>query len=374
MTLIAKFEVNGSPILISDLLASQDNDPLRPTALPLAGVARSISDGAREVYFTGLAQKNALIGGNFVIAFAGDPTQAKDIAETLRLAARDEAMSIEIYDRAMTTVAPERRSRLSYIALLYSVDNADPPTSLLTTLRSADIQPSFGGPLGPLLVAGTGAAMFMGSLSDAVGQLKIYDHFPDGLGAVMFALGQIAGALGNELKTPTNLLEKWGAGFEIVALHEGGIFKKVGDVLFLFWEVVQEGGGYRLQLNPKFMKIDYWRDFLIIRVRDLTDDEQGNGPIWTDRVHAIGPMLEANEFKVSEFSMPPLDSTYTCSFVEPPPEDGRDAPIFSQVRFHARSAQGFKELDDNKIIELISQSLLADVVRAAEQHFGYSLT
>jgi hypothetical protein len=152
MTLIAKFSVNGVPLLIGDVLVSSDAIAGRETTLPLVGdINKVIADHGLR-FEVGFKQKVNSIGERLAIAWSGPMMQAERALRALSaISTRNNPTSDDIR-RALEAI-----DRLCLIGLLH---RGTVGTDVEVDHFAMGIQPIEQAGLGKVFAAGTGRAAF----------------------------------------------------------------------------------------------------------------------------------------------------------------------------------------------------------------------
>ena len=281
MTIIMGYTVGIVPIVMGDILVTREG--AFDSAFNRLAFGRM--DDKAPAHVTMLRQKVNIINDNVILAWAGDFFQARaafrHITETLER--RPEAAD-DI--RAVIAAIPEaERDDLSLIGF---IRNPASTKFFFEGIKRIDVQA-----LQNAVVAGSG----MGYVGQLIGELE-YSYrtgrnvdMPDPIKAVLYAMEIAAKAAGMEHASGENLVDCWGGAIEVASFEQERA-KKLSDALYLFWDFHTEAGG-RLELVPKFVKVEYHNDLLVIF-------------LLTGR----GPSRKELTFDVGVWGVPPLLSSY----------------------------------------------------------------
>ncbi len=298
MTLIAKFSVNGVPLLVGDVLVSSDAITGRETTLPLVGdINKVIADHGLR-FEVGFKQKVNLIGERLAVAWSGPMMQAERALRALSaISTRNNPTSDDIR-RALEAIDNEAIDRLCLIGLLHR-DTVG--TDVEVHHFAMGIQPIEQAGLGRVFAAGTGRAAFLALLQKS-------DWTNSGSGNHYQVAHALLGGLTNEeYRTGRTIMDRWGGGFEAITFQEGR-FEKIGDVLHTFWRLNQTSND-PIGLLPMFYKTAYLRDALIVRSARFDEVGMRTFALTSTDLVLVPPLL-MNVSDYDERELDPVDFTY----------------------------------------------------------------
>ena len=250
MTAVARMTVNNFPLLIGDLVTSNEEwEGDRAIHLLTVGPHTIVFPTGSGFTISGLRQKIAIVGTNLAIAWAGNQLAAKTIIKEM----------IEINDSRPFTLA----SLWSYFDTLPKVAIND-EVSFLGWVKEGTRVQGFGfrsiefanSKFGKVGLLGSGAADFRDYLDVPEIPRWETDHPWQSFSAGLLLSGFL---LRVEMQNRSSLLQYYGAGYEIAGIEEDG-FQKLDNVTFAFWEAQLNGKRVTFILQPRIQKYSYCGD------------------------------------------------------------------------------------------------------------------
>ena len=229
MTLIARFTVNGWPVLIGDLLLSGKPLPTTKIALPTLRDIEDVFSASDETVPRNLKQKISIIGENVVIGWAGISQTAADVIGTLvRKSTREQFTTDSLYSHfsslpqtvwneiGMTGFILEGKM-LNAFGRGNSFSNYD-----TTVFRNVGL-------------LGSGSGDLLKTFVDTRVEQRSEGPFNKSQIAVLMGLTKACNALGWELANYESLKQFYGGGYEVGSLLDGK-FQKIDNIMYFVWE------------------------------------------------------------------------------------------------------------------------------------------
>lgn len=249
MTLVAAFLDNGCPVLLGDLLTSA------PTASPTetlvsVPLARRLDhnvpvDGGYKL--VGLTQKVVIVSDRLCVAWTGPVWRADALLRYLRSAEqRDPNGSlIELFQ----SYPREDYGDLEMVAYAFEPGG-------WRWFTSPEMDSMEYGPFKTLCVGGSGRPALLETIENH--EMKNFGAHPDSNPynhSVAYTLALVGQLLAKQANSDYGLAQGWGGGFEVAYFdHPSRRFKKVNNILYLNWEVVEVApGSFWLALLDPFV-------------------------------------------------------------------------------------------------------------------------
>ena len=302
MTVIARFEVRGIPMLVGDALLSAEPSVERSVSLPLIpGVNRHLPTTAARIV-AGMTQKLNIVTDRLTIAWAGSYEQAVRTFSSIRPVAERANCSADDIQQVIEDIDPHHRNQLHLLGYLSTPEGNGHRFQFLRL----NVDRRYGGPIGDLYIAGTGDVQFVNVLADVVDMQNpsaTSETLPWAFGATL--IGHLVRL---EWTDASNILSWWGGAFEVATIRRGR-FEKIGNILHLFLTYEPSGN---LRLHPLLYKMDYWQDILTIRAIQIGE----HGRVTREDLHLIQPIFRRNdEYNFAEFRVPSLKCQTLCAHV-----------------------------------------------------------
>lgn len=311
MTLIASFLINNVPVLIGDLLISHERGGQAvDVSIPSWHEANQFIQDEGPVRIINLYQKLNLISDNVCIAWSGSLIQAKTLIKHLRSEIQSRDINYIEYSRMLAEYSKEDTSDLTIIS--HFVENG---------ILKRD---HLGAPPFPydgleVQVAGSGASYFLEAIQYTITPEPSDANSLDLNHVVGPALTFVATAFGNQILTGDGVAEGWGGGFEIAFLMNGK-FKKLSNVMFLYWYAQEMiDGAINISEVPMFVKTEYLGHNLSVFVCD------GRDKISIPRHYLISPVFDSSA--PSTPSHPSLDFDWLVNYVHIDHADGQSSAM-----------------------------------------------
>jgi hypothetical protein len=278
MTLIAGFRRNECPILMGDILISNNTESSTMLTFPTVGKISpdSLKNGIyRPSEFN---QKVNLLSPHLALAWSGNLLEAKEFMAQIVGAGFHNDPSRERIIEIYNDLAPED---LSIIGLSYDAENITlfEKNSVKVNVHDSSFDWFQAG--------GTGYKRLL----DAIPK-KHSQHVkgsPNKLEyGIYTAISFTTHLLSLELYTGITLYELFGAGYEILHPYRNGL-AKFTDLTYYFWNAEERAPG-KWNLSSPFlaMKYSYHKDVLVIRSMSLRDGDTSK--VWNDELCVIKPI------------------------------------------------------------------------------------
>lgn len=290
MTVILGSLYQNVPCLLGDVMISSTNPPKRKVDLPVSGQSSSetpIRWGTQ--YFTDFRQKLNLIGPHLIVAWSGNLFEAQTAIKHLRHGyAGVDPSSFDQLVKLTDSVAELGMKNTTLVCLL-----ANEERWLLRSIGAAKrFQTSWGE---EAITAGTGEDHLIDALDTAI-EHKHEDGFNQAIGSLIIAASRMwfldISGVGPSLA--------FGGAYEL-AIKQNNRVTKINDILYTNHVYLPDQG---IGLVPIFKKIDYYQDYLVVRILDLSDPPKK-------------PSDDADIRRAAVYLIPPADHRWSPS--SPPP-------------------------------------------------------
>jgi hypothetical protein len=307
MTVVARFGINGLPIVIGDLLLSIEDPSASLVSVPTTESLLPVFPPGSTCVPCGLRQKVAVVADNLVVGWAGTMSTAGDVIAELVERSKSAPFTNESlrthFDGLSKTIWDE-------IGLVGVIDDPDKTNSFCCDKRSEFTSPL----LGKYALLGSGAP-------GVKEMLEKMTRMPEGLEGPVDAVGQsfgfvwelVASLLGMEVLTLRNLNDFYGAGYEI-ATRQDKRYAKVDDMIYLFWRAfVTAKGQIRVDRLPvRACRYAYHKDILVIRSIKLED--KGTSQSAEQRLFYISPVYrQIQPAELSGIAAPSMNARNLCN-------------------------------------------------------------
>jgi hypothetical protein len=285
MTLIAGFFKNGVPIIMGDLLVSDNDQSEKILTLPSVGEIskQNFSDGQYSP--SHLCQKALLLSSKLSICWAGNKRYASCFVKEI---IKNNLHKNPSYD-ALQTLYNEIVETDNFSIIGLYRDGTEMRIFDFNSLPVLDLitNPEFG------YFKATGSGY--GALLETMPNLKmnISSGDPNKLEqGISTALLLSSSLLSQELMTRSSLQELFGVGYEIIHPLGSGL-NKFTDISYVFWQAEETTPG-KWQLLPfpfVAFKYSYIGDFLVIRsVRCSSNSKNPSCNVDSDEIHVVNPI------------------------------------------------------------------------------------
>lgn len=308
MTIVARFGIQGCPMLMGDLLLSIKDPSASPALIPTAEDLSKVFPAGSTYVPSGLRQKIIVLSDTFALGWAGTRVVARDIIAEVRRKNAATPFTRETLQKHFDALD---ESVWKKIGLVGFIEDAAGMTSF-----SCDNTTTFSTPLlGEVALLGSGTA----------GVRKVLEGIPSlpvGIGgtpnvvdlSVGFSL-QLSGVLLNfEMATLQNLNDLYGGGYEIATVLNQK-FAKVDDITYLFWQASVDGkGGVRISRLPlKACRYSYHNDILLIRSAKFED--KGDMRAFEQRLFAVSPVYrDPDPGEMKGITPPSFNARFLCNY------------------------------------------------------------
>ncbi len=287
MTVVVGYLDNDIPCLLGDIMISSTIPPNKNVTLPVSG-QQSVDTPIRwdTHYFTDFQQKLNSIGPHMMIGWAGSLIEAKTAIKAIR--------------KKYNEIDPTDFEQLS--SVLLCVDNLGlKDVSLIAVIANDDrwslkhfgsASKKFITPWGENAVAaGTGEDFIMETL-EIESSFTSEDKWNKSYSRLITTAARMwfydISGIGPQLA--------FGGGYEL-AIRQNNRITKITDILYVNHVYRPEEG---IGLVPIFKKVDYWNDFLVIRILDFSDPP-------------ATPNADAEYKRSAVYLIPPVDHNWNNS-------------------------------------------------------------
>lgn len=333
MTVVTRFDVDGHPVFISDLLISSEDDT-SSARLPTLGAIDQIFPKGSGFVPTGLRQKTAILSPSVVIGWSGSALSARTYLTTLKEIARNQELTIEIIEQ--TTRDLDHQGLINELTTLGAHWNL-----LKSTVETFGIPPckkARSDNYGSVYLIGGGWNWF-GAFMETGNDLTIVPPDDKSLRAALTGQAIAGAGAALEVDNGFSLLEYFGGGYEVTTLWANG-FRKLEGVTNLVWR----GESFKAPVEFSISHVSkgrYINDFLNIQVlRPGADDSQSADAVKHHRTEsflippAYRPIITpaTPSFNIEEFN-----SSIICHYFVVGPESQRQCK--AQVEFYSETTQ-----------------------------------
>jgi hypothetical protein len=308
MTLVARFAIQGCPMLMGDLLLSIDDVSATPAPIPTIDDLSKIFPVGSPTVPAGLAQKLAVISDTFVLGWAGTQPTARDvIAELKERNGRDPFTR----DSLMEFLDAYNDSVWNEIGLVGFIEDSAGMTQFACDRTVVFQSPAFG----TVALLGSGTTAVRDMLENDIQSLPTVLDGAANVTAMSVGAGLfLSGALLNfEMATIDNLNDMYGAGYEIATVLNQR-FAKVDDITYLFWRADVHGQRILVSRLPlSVCRYSYHDDILVIRSAKF--DDRGDARAFDQRVFAVSPVYRhIAQSELTAITLPNLNARYLCNY------------------------------------------------------------
>jgi hypothetical protein len=339
MTLIVGYKINSCPVLFGDVLLSNPKGSGNSISTP----AWHTTDEPPTLQIVNMVQKVNLVHEHACFAWAGSYLQARVFATALQ--AHLEANDLD--DKKM-------------LAFLHSFDKADYSdlACIIYTVHEKFLKcyqvnaPEYELDGLKVQTGGTGTGHFIDVISHVYKPPNENDRSERAV--IAPGLSYIASAFGEQIMTGCGVDDGWGGAFEL-AFFANGKFKKIDDVLYVFWTAVQdEKGEFTLRNYPYLVKTNYFGDTFTVMVNDYGIEKRQT------RIYNICPLGKTDQTPHT----PELTFSYLINYIFIEKANGkRESCTTIMTR---KSAMGFTiERRDDAIHLEFSRDFIQELCEAA---------
>lgn len=315
MTAVIRFNFPESPILLADLLLSAPPNPDREFALPTLGKTRFNWGRLQELVPSSLCQKLVLVSDDLVVAWTGNFMKAQIFFSELKARSDRESFSLNELKQYL-----EGLDESNWMGA-----NSATGIGILGFFHSGDgLFHHFGHGSSAIMTRQFGWTDVLGSVIEAMPMIANQELITDQSLSSESANHPLASSLSqtiaftgllvrDELATKVPLQHRFGGGYEIAFFDEGR-FKKLDDVVYLFWNCALEGDNVLISAAPQIMiRFSYYSDILVVRTVQLEFESEVK--VIRDDVHFIRPTYRNIEpAEVAACSRPSFSTTWTCHY------------------------------------------------------------
>lgn len=307
MTLIAGFVRDDCPILIGDVLISDQDESDKEFTFPTVGKIgkRDLHNGSFSP--SHLCQKVILVSPMLAICWANTKIYAKTFVKAIIEAKAHNTPSYALLSDIYQDIRGQ--GSLSIIGLFRNGTEMG-----VIDFDSWPVDPPYSG-FNYFKAAGSG----YGSLLDTIPHLqqKITSGNPNRLeNAIATAIQLNTSLLSKEIMSPASLHELFGVGYEI-AYPLGRGLAKFSNLTYIFWTAEEVTTGAWVMQPFPFLTFNYSYvgDVLIIRaVRASSIPKSSSCRIDSDELHAISPLHRfMNPEELTGYSPASLNSEWICT-------------------------------------------------------------
>ncbi len=302
MTVIASLNINSVPVLIGDILISNEITGNNPLTIPTIGSVSKCSLSGSGFEPVNLRQKISILGDNIAIAWAGSMVHAATVIAELNNLNKAKQFNEFTFGTHLAKMKGEgelkKISLIAYIARDGHAKFVPHNVQLIDTDKN-----------GLVYFAG-GCSNYLDGLVKAerlpaisYGQMNSLDI------AASFLLSFNSTYLHKEIIDQENLNFLYGGGYEGV-VFVGSKFTKIGDVTYVFWGDGDGQGEKKLGLR-RIIKQFYHDGILCFFVIEPTEtDKMDVVNCYKIAVPPVHRYVRDEEYRNIEF--PGINSTYTC--------------------------------------------------------------
>lgn len=307
MTLIAGFFIDECPILMGDLLISDNDKSDKEFVFPTVGRVSKTHLSNGEYSPSHLSQKVILVSPKLAISWAGTKIYATSFIKNIIKANLHNNPSYELLSDVYNDI--DGHGNIKIIGLY-----RDGKEMRLFDFDSWPVDPPYAG-FKYFKAAGTG----YGALLDIVPKLEMevtsgkLNKLERGIAA---SISFTTSLLSTEILTLSSLKDLFGVGYEVV--HPlGSNLAKFKDLTYVFWKAEEEKQGTWRLLPFPFLasNYSYHQDLLIIRsVRISSNTGTNSCKLDSDESHVVTPIHKAfDPEQLIGYSPNSLNSKWMCN-------------------------------------------------------------
>lgn len=276
MTLVATCEIDSYPLVLGDLLISQQGLVRPHVSVPTRSDLNALLPAEWFRSIEGLERKVGLINDKFAFAWQGTLFAARRIVRDLRDKMGSTQADVDLLANWFLTSRKDFKADCRIIGWL--ADGAQ------VSFRCDFLSGDFSSNDHPYL-EGTGAHDFRRHL--AKGIMETSPAASEFYGAIGKGLGYASNLLGREVAWGRSLQNLYGGGFEVVSQNDG-FFSQLDNVAYLFWTVdLENEQPIRLRQIPLIFRYKYVDDILTIESnRPEQLQMEGSGYIARNRLES----------------------------------------------------------------------------------------
>jgi hypothetical protein len=305
MTLIAGFMSDECPIVMGDILISNNTESAQEMVFPTVGrvLAKHLSNGLHRP--SKFLQKVNLLSPQLAIAWSGRRIYAQTFMRELI--------------KARLHINPSREVMRD----IYNGICVPGPESIIGIYRDGKELCLFGfnaltmeapDQFTWIQAAGTGYLGFLKAISNT--DAAVTSGVPNKLDkGIATAVRIITALLSDEIMTGIPLQDLYGAGYEI--LHPlGSHLAKFTGLSYVFWRSEEyEPGNWRLSVPFLVNNYSYQKDILVIRSVRISSHAKANScKIDSDELHVVTPLYsDADYGEIVDYTPASLNTPYSCN-------------------------------------------------------------
>jgi hypothetical protein len=307
MTLIAGFFKDECPILMGDLLVSDDDKSDNEFVFPTVGSVskRDLSNG--EYSPSKLSQKVILVSPKLAICWAGTKIYATAFIKEVIKANLHQTPSYESLDKVYNDI--DGYGNISIIGLY-----RDGTEMRIFDFNSYPVESSDKG-FKYFKAAGTGYASLL-EITPELEKAVTHGNLNKLEKGITLSMAVTASLLSKEVLTFSSLKNLFGAGYEIV-YPLGSDLVKFKDLTYIFWQTEEEKKGSWKLLRYPFLasNYSYHKDFLVIRTVRISSSKKTNScKLDSDELHFVSPIHKTlNMEELIGYSPNSFNSKFICN-------------------------------------------------------------
>lgn len=330
MTVVARFGIQGCPMLMGDLLLSIDDPSASPAPIPTAEDLSKVFPAGSAYVPWGLRQKIAVLSDTLVLGWSGDMFLAHDIIAEVKQKNAETPFTRETLLEHFDAFDESVWEEIGIVGFIEDVAGM--------TAFACDNATKFRTPLfGEVALLGSGTADVQKMLENIPSLPVSIDGPINPINMSISAGLQVSGGLLNfEIATLGNLNKLYGGGYEIATILNQK-FAKLDDVTYLFWEASVDGkGGVRISRLPlNACRYSYHNDILLIRSAKFED--KPNRLAYEQRLFVVPPIYrKPEEEEMHKIIVPSLNARYLSNYFLIPISPNK-AAVFGMVTCKERA-------------------------------------
>ncbi len=300
MTLICALEVNGQHVLMADTIIASLRENGVPVAIPTLGELPN-APVVNGYYIVETHQKVWCLDNKLAIAWSGRKIDAHIFFNAIRNEFEGRTFTKQSFDSFCATLDCEIFEETDFVGL-YRENGETVPFSIGDGV--VRVEHDY---YGECFVGGDAKGQFIIRLYDDLSKLVEKDKINNGILAATVLLAHASQMMFDEIYDGGNLASLAGGVYEII-FFDGRAFKKLDDILQLFWTVDIDYSLEKAKLFPIAYKTNYVDEYLCVRRLHTQgpeggEEEQAYGKK-SDVTYVINPMCNRNpkrNFTTSDF-------------------------------------------------------------------------
>ncbi len=348
MTIVARFGIQGCPMLMADLLVSDDGPWALPAPIPTVDDISKAFPARSRCVPSGMCQKLVVLSESFVLGWSGELQVAKEVISEVRRMNAVIPFTAETLIKHFDSLGDSVWEKIGIAGFIEDATNNIQAFNCekATTFKTALLDD----------------VALLGSGTESVRrELQGFTTLPVTLGgtsnvvnkAVGYGLTLSGSLLNIEIATLENLKDFYGGGYEISTVLNKK-FAKVDDITYLFWQTGIDGkGDFGISRIPvRAFRYSYHNDILLIRSVKFQD--KGDTGSMGQQFFAVPPIYRnPDRRELDGVTWASLNARFLCNYFMVPMAP-KGVAVLAAVTFKDR-------VEDEKWIKFVETPTVVHV-------------